>query len=171
MLCDKHVVKMSIEYAQILSTVHHLHLSPVAAQVYKQTHSFHPCVKWAGQSPSNYRWLFLHTIATWEEYTHRYGRVHRSSGLQALLATDPFSVVPASLGTLTHPPRCMPDQYKCLGTGNNWYNIVDSYRQYYAHEKAYMCTWKHREVPAWFEEYQKLFSPDPQIVVDSSAVA
>jgi hypothetical protein len=44
--CDKHVVKMILESAQILSTV--LRLNGVD-QGYKTTHANHPCTLWAGK--------------------------------------------------------------------------------------------------------------------------
>ncbi len=49
MLCDKHVVKMSLESAQMMSTVWHLHgMAPASAC--KPTHERHPCVVWAATS-------------------------------------------------------------------------------------------------------------------------
>ena len=58
--CDKHIVKMIIEYAQILSTVHHLYNSPneILNKIYKKTHINHPCVKWAASNLENYNFLY-----------------------------------------------------------------------------------------------------------------
>ena len=46
MLCDKHVVKMILETAQLLSTAHHLTGSPLACKLYKMTHKNHPSAVW-----------------------------------------------------------------------------------------------------------------------------
>ena len=58
-LCDKHVVKMTLEYAQILS-VYNQHKDGV----YRPTHLKHPCVLWAGKSIANYQWLWDHAKST-----------------------------------------------------------------------------------------------------------
>ena len=59
MLCDKHVVKMILESAQMLSTVAHTngHIPR-----YRPTHSKHPCTLWAGESKSNWQWLVAQEI-------------------------------------------------------------------------------------------------------------
>lgn len=79
-LADKHVVKMALETAQILSTVLHQQ-SPSAAleaQAYRPTHAHHPCVKWAASSQAAAAWTLLHGLALCNEYAHRYGRTHKS---------------------------------------------------------------------------------------------
>lgn len=168
MLCDRHVVKMSVEYAQILSTVHRLRQSPHAEHVYKATHIHHPCVQWAGAHVANYEWLLLHTRATWAEYTYRYGRTHASSALEPYLRHCP--VENARQGRYgifgDPPPLCMPDQYKVHGRAG-WPNVVEAYRQYYAHEKRQFCTWRLRPEPDWYAEYMKLFASNASIVVDA----
>ena len=52
--CDKHVVKMILEYAQILCTVLH-ELGQEAP--YRPTHRNHPCTVWARESLDNWIWL------------------------------------------------------------------------------------------------------------------
>ena len=74
-LDDKRVVKMCVETAQILSTVMHMYGRPDAP--YKSTHKNHPCVLWAAESQVNYAWLVRHFMALLDEYTGRYGRVHK----------------------------------------------------------------------------------------------
>lgn len=46
MHCDKHVVKMILESAHMLSTI--------CGEGYKPTHQNHPCTKWARSSRSNF---------------------------------------------------------------------------------------------------------------------
>ena len=50
MQCDKHVVKMILETAQMLSTAHRLSETPQAPFVYKVTHANHPSSKWLRSS-------------------------------------------------------------------------------------------------------------------------
>ena len=58
MLCDKHVVKMIVETAQMLCTTAHVngHLSVP----YKATHKNHPCTLWSNESSANWDWLVEH---------------------------------------------------------------------------------------------------------------
>jgi hypothetical protein len=67
--CDKHVVKMILEYAQILCTV--LHESGESAP-YRPTHKNHPCVLWAGESIENWKWLRDLANALNTEYKFRF---------------------------------------------------------------------------------------------------
>lgn len=70
MLADRHVVKMCLETAQIVSTI--------AGGPYRPTHSRHPSVLWAASSPEALSWTVRHGLALGEEYTHRYSRTHKS---------------------------------------------------------------------------------------------
>ena len=58
MHCDKHVVKMILEYAQILCTTHRildkLDDNDTTVIYYKKTHVNHPSVKWARETKGNY---------------------------------------------------------------------------------------------------------------------
>lgn len=136
--CDKHVVKMCIEYAQLLSSVHH-ETGTGNADMYKLTHKNHPDAVWARSSLENYEYLISLAILLGEEYTFRYGKTHKSIGVVERL---PFPQL-VSLG-FTHPPKCVHDDFKGIE------DPVEAYREYYKRDKAYMCTWKNRPVPDWF---------------------
>ena len=73
MQCDKHVVKMALETAQLLCTAF-----PGGTAPYKLTHFNHPCAIWCRESLKNYNWLIDHGIALCDEYQHRYGKTHKS---------------------------------------------------------------------------------------------
>ena len=81
--CDKHVVKMILESAQMLCTAHHA--CPTDAQrpekFYKQAHLNHPSTIWVRTTTENYEWMVIHALALCEEYTHRYGKIHASQAL------------------------------------------------------------------------------------------
>lgn len=138
MLCDKHVVKMILESAQMLSTAHH-EFGSVVESMYKRTHVNHPSNVWVRQSHQHYNWLWAHAMALCEEYTERYGKVHKSQAIIERLVDVPRGL---PSGCFVDPPRCMPDEYK---TGDT----VESYRRYYIGDKAYMATWKQNK-PTWF---------------------
>jgi hypothetical protein len=113
MLPDKLVVKMPLESAQMLSTVHRVYNGDAwcdMAGLYKTAHLNHPCTIWARESVMNYKWLYSHFHALSDEYTKRYGKVHASwSKLHKKLAEVPIHIPKFKL---TPPAQAMPDQYK-----------------------------------------------------------
>ena len=133
---DKHVVKMILEYAQILSSVHHL---SGGTAPYRLTHKNHPCNKWARESLSNYKWLTELGQALGREYTHRYGKVHKSAQVIDAL---PLPNIP-DIG-LTTMPQAMPDEYKDE-------DVITAYRRFYNAEKIHFASYRNREWPEWLE--------------------
>jgi len=67
--CDKHVVKMIVETAQLLCSAHWM---SGGSATYRKTHVNHPCAVWARKTKSNYLWLCNHGLALCNEYTKRY---------------------------------------------------------------------------------------------------
>jgi hypothetical protein len=137
---DQHVVKMVLETAQILCAALHRH--GIAAP-YKPTHAGHPCVRWAGDSLSHWRWTRSLGLALGEEYTFRRQRIHASATVIAALPEVPD--IP-DLGW-SDPPQAMPDIYRQD-------DCVAAYRAYYAAEKANFAgkgaaRWSNRPRPAF----------------------
>jgi len=133
--CDKHVVKMLVEYAQLLCTAVNLH---GGSAPYRVTHKNHPCSIWVRESLENWMWLRDLSIALHKEYTHRYGKQHKSGLVAAAL-------VPPDLPQIgfTSPPMAMPESYQQD-------DYVQAYRAYYVHEKSQIASWRNRERPKWF---------------------
>lgn len=137
---DKHTVKMPLEYAQLLSTAHHEHNSPLATQVYKVSHKNHPCAVWTRSCKEAYDMVYELFVATSAEYAHRYGKVHKSfRELGDILANNPCPDAP-----LSKPPQCMPDEYKAD-------DVVEAYRNYYRGDKRAMASWTKRFIPEWWK--------------------
>ena len=131
--CDRHVVKMVLESAQLLCSAHE-------NAPYKRTHYNHPSAVWTRSSLSNYKWLLAHAYALADEYKARYGKEHKCvEVLDWCRDTNPMIL---DLG-LTPFAQAMPDQYK-----ND--DPVVAYRNYYIHEKVKIAKWKHGNVPSWF---------------------
>ena len=140
--CDKHVVKMILETAQLLSTAHRVLDGDERADnngLYKATHKNHPSAVWARDNSSNYEWLWQHMSALMKEYTARYGKTHATERLTHSLWELPRNI---THDDFTPPPQCMPDQYKGDCT-------VSAYRDYYLGEKMAIAKWAHSEVPTW----------------------
>lgn len=165
MMCDKHVVKMLLETAQLLCTTHrvltgaeHMYdpVSGVCQPLYKSTHVNHPCVKWLTEyGDEAYVWLYRHFHGLDLEYTNRYMRTHASMRLRNALSYTPSGINICDNKILSQNardehiivntmPQCMPDQYKVPG------DTVQAYRNYYNGDKSRFAKWKYSEVPDWF---------------------
>lgn len=162
---DKHVVKMILEYGQLLSTAHRV-LDGVLSSgfsasgrrktfyalqdsresiLYAATHINHPSAKWARHGEQNYRWLFTLFCELLEEYTYRYGKQHASSRLLTTLARPPKNINMDE--PFSAPWRAMPDEYKVDRSVPDY--TVKSYRAYYLGAKTQMLKWKNRPTPDW----------------------
>ena len=158
--CDKHVVKMILEYAQLLSTAHRV-LDGIQSvgisktgrkqtsydlpdsrelKLYRATHINHPSAAWVRKSSGNYDWLYVMWRELMSEYTFRYHKRHACEKLIQQLRKLPYNI---PQGRFTEPPPAMPDYCKIPG------DSIRSYRNYYIQEKASFAKWK-RETPQWF---------------------
>jgi len=161
---DKHVTKMVIEYAQLLSTAHRYldgTMSVVLSQrgrktkrwslyddlrdnlLYSATHINHPSAKWVRFSSGNYGWLYRLFRELCTEYTYRYGKIHLTETKLSELLKDPPKNIPQ--GEFTPPWRAMPDNVK-VGDDS-----LASYRNYYIKNKTHLSNWKGRNVPEWYK--------------------
>ena len=137
--CDKHVSKMLIEYAQLMSTAHHELSSPVADKVYKRTHVNHPSAKWTRANRWHYTWLWELWRELAAQYTLRYAKTHKSwRDLSELLYDPPGNITKCKW---EDPPQCMPEQYKAD-------DCVQAYRNYY-HSETF-AKWDHGRSPSWW---------------------
>lgn len=149
--CDKHVVKMVLETAQLLCSAHHVidqvtnKYRPSNDQVpYKLAHKNHPCSIWVRESLTNYLYLCELGLALCEEYTYRYGKRHKSQEVIEWCLTNKIKIKDKGF---TEPPRAMPEKYKVK-------DVVQSYRNYYISEKLVFSKWKGRDKPEWINEYE-----------------
>tara|TARA_R100000742_G_C4252390_1_gene70579 strand:- start:295 stop:792 length:498 start_codon:yes stop_codon:yes gene_type:complete len=143
-LPDKLVVKMPLESAQMLSTVHRVYNGDEYCDLlglYKTAHLNHPCTIWARESVMNYKWLYMHFVALSHEYNRRYGKVHASYRK----LNDKLAEVPTQIPKYKfYPPaQAMPDQYKDP-------NPVKAYRNYLINEKHYAEWNKCTPKPWWW---------------------
>ena len=143
MQCDRHVVKMVMESAQMLCTA----VNVLGGETpYKTAHVNHPCSVWARQSLGNFIWLYDHGMALAKEYTHRYGKVHKSQDViqHCLKQWAQNDTVQLNDPRTTPHPLCMPDEYKTT-------DVVESYRSFYIGDKSRFAQWnKTRPAPQWW---------------------
>ena len=151
--CDKHVVKMIIETAQLLYSAHWmLNAEGLNEKAYKIAHKNHPCSIWVRTSISNYMWLA--SLGWWlcKEYQYRYGdhKTHKTEEHIIWLLNNPPKYIP-NLG-FTNPVLAMPDEYKTE-------DPIHSYKLYYIESKLKtrgIVKYTKREWPE-FLIYQKVY--------------
>lgn len=136
--CDKHVVKMILETAQLLCSAHEKGAAP-----YKRTHYNHPCAVWARTDMHNYLWLIDLGLALCKEYTHRYGKRHKSQDVIEW-CNEHFPHIP--MNALTPFPQAMPDEHKSD-------DAVEAYRSYYRTKAESITPFRYtnRNKPSWLE--------------------
>src|SRR6056300_109263 len=164
---DAHIIKMPLEAAQMLCTVHWIDkfvgyvprkltsdewgtISQRKSDAprhypYLPTMYNHPCTIWARTSQQNYEWLFCYALALNDEYGYRYGGKSHKSVAEVILKLPDISL--PNIG-LTPFAQAMPDELKSE-------DAVKSYQMFYMKDKAAIkkgCTWKHREKPEWWDE-------------------
>lgn len=124
--CDKHVVKMILESAQLLYCSHWVvDPSRLPATAYKKTHPNHPCGIWVRESGANYRWLCELGLALCDEFTFRYGKVHKTRAHLEWLSAHPPGLPEVGVTLIR---QAMPEEYKRP-------NPVEAYRTYYRENK------------------------------------
>ena len=165
--CDRHVVKMIVEYAQLMSTAHRIldgnqyfDKSKTGRKIHrwkldeyredKLYHAVswnHPSAIWVRESLENYQWLWNMAAELCQEYRHRYGgttdKQHKTS-----LVIQKLSYAPDNISRTTEwfdPPQAMPEDVKVPG------DSITAYRNYYRVHKKRFATWKNREIPSWYK--------------------
>lgn len=142
-LHDRHVVKMTLESAQLISTTRRW-FGDQNPLLYSPTHIMHPSNIWLRESINNYLWLCRYFKALCEEYRYRYRRAHRSEFIIGLMGNFSDDMLPMTDTSQTPFALAMPDEYKVD-------NPVQSYRNYYLGEKIQDNFWTMRrfELDDW----------------------
>ena len=171
MHCDKHVVKMIIEYAQLLSTAHRIldgtqdvekryvqgslparwrhikvwkHSSEYMDKgLMRASHINHPSNIWVRESKENYMWLCQMWLWLMKEYTHRYGKHHACENRVEYLMDAPKNIPSKAF---TDPTPAMPEYCKVKN------DSLSSYHKYYIQEKVRFAKWTARQMPAWYKQ-------------------
>jgi hypothetical protein len=172
--CDKHIVKMVTESAQMLSTAHRILDGTETIRtsksgkrmvkywtldgemeniMMKAVHINHPCTLWTMASKENYDWHWEHYKALSDEYTHRYGKQHGAfynNEIGYILKMTPKNI--QSKG-LTPFALAMGSNPECIHPGDP----VRSYREFYqTKQDRFGMSWKNREVPDWFRIHSNM---------------
>jgi len=149
-MCDKHVVKMIVESAQLLSMAYPLgrlaredcpKTKMGNCRKYSMSQLHHPCSKWVVKSLSNWKWLLKHAKELCKEYTQRYGKRHFS---ERFINWCSENTPLLNNCELTPFAQAMPETYFMK-------DAVDAYRLYYIYDKSKFAKWERgREAPSWW---------------------
>ena len=150
--CDKHVVKMILETAQLLYTAHWVlsgtpDLSSAPSRKsgeagYMSIRNVnHPSAIWARASLLHYMWLCDLGMALCAEYRYRFA--DRTHGCEEhifwLYAHPPVSILDNGWRA---PPQAMPVEMR---RGD----AIAAYREYYRKGKAHLLSYTKRRNPHW----------------------
>ena len=155
MVC--HIVKMSLESLQLLSTAHHVLKSGLedfklfpSGFPTKQTHVNHPCAIWCRQSRENYLWLAEHGIEICLEYTRRYGKITLNQASLEWCKNN----VPRNFPKTGRTPFAMAFSDDIINKHKG--NVVEAYREFYRtkrrdplNSRSKFETWKSNK-PSWW---------------------
>ena len=136
--CDKHVVKMILETAQMLSTAYRKKFGN-NDDLYKTAYPKHPMTIWVGDSGDNFFWSVQLLDQLLYQYTVRYKKVHKTIKISNLLHSK-HKLWHTWKTEFTRPPLCMPDEYKSD-------DYIQSYRNYYIGDKKRFARYTSVDTP------------------------
>lgn len=135
-MTNKHVVKMILESAQLLSTAHHVldkdNMIVKKDFIYKPTHINHPSAIWVRESIANYLWLRNHLLALLDEYALRFNKQrhdHKTYNVFMNLFYPPLNI---PHNNFKKTPMRIAITNKAHVVDND---AIASYRNYYIAEK------------------------------------
>lgn len=145
---DKHVVKMILEYAQILCTSHriidNINENHILNNIlYKKTHVKHPSVLWTMKCEENYKWLYNLLYELIQVYKNRYNKLeHKTERLLQYLIILPININKDI--KFSSPPLTIKDESKISKCH------MECYRYCYKTEKKHLG-WKNiQDIPEWY---------------------
>jgi hypothetical protein len=177
--CDKHVVKMILEITQLLYTAwwhgrdvvdwERIEFENSNLNPYKATHKNHPCAIWVRSSEKHYNWALNLAFDLCNEYTRRYGKIHKcfyhlnrlkKMGYPKLIQEETYQPDLKKRAYINCPEGCeyfdcvIGDEYfdKCaVYNEENKLDCVKSYRNYYMLKDIEMKWNKGKEIePKWY---------------------
>ena len=143
---DKHIVKMPLETAQMVSFVYyHKDLwdgeVPNLLMNFSAGHDKHPCSLWLRENLVNFLWTCEFGIKLIEEYRLRYdSQKHERCKMIFEWSLDNLPNLPVA--EFTPFAKAMPEEYKVDCS-------IESYRNYYKLGKSELHQWTKRNKPEW----------------------
>lgn len=166
---DRHVLNYIITYCQFLSTAHWISLyKDIQEEIYfeklkdmkEYLNSLHPagsdkrppygihylnngCTHWIVESKQNYLWLCDLLNSLCNQYTTRYGKIHKCQESLTWFKNNIPDL--CSDSSLTEFYINVPESCKISE------NPVECYREFYIKEKKQRAKWKNGNIPEWIK--------------------
>jgi hypothetical protein len=170
-LADKHVVKMILEYTQLLANVFHMEgakAPPPKTKMgtpYQKAHWDHPCAVWVRQDHKHWQWVKSSAFELCREYEKRFPNslTGKHACYDALVYMERINL----LTWMPHknwvdPPQCMPDEFKVRG------DAIAAYRAYYKIGKKHLHQWTNSNPPEWIVPRKKTMRELAQDLIDQA---
>ena len=151
----RHVVKMILEYHQLLSTAHRIldgddYADPQG--LYKATHKNHPSSTWSRESSYHYKWLFVMLCELHKIYEAHTAKTHASKRILKALGKLPENIHDNGF---VMPTPAMPDKFKAVAI---FHGRAVAYQEYLKEKfQEWTCRDKPLEVyfpcgvPDWYK--------------------
>lgn len=137
--CHVHQVKMIVEYAQLLSSAHHVIDGDDAIDaIYKKTHVNHPSAVWVRKSADHYVWVWECAMQLCQLYTQRTGKAHATESILEKLGSVPSGL---DFTGFVKPPVAAPDEFKVMAVFGD---VCKAYQKYLVSK---FQEWQQRERP------------------------
>lgn len=147
--CDRHVVKMIVEYTQILNTSL-FNLGVDKSQLfYRPTHMNHPSVRWASESCDNWIWLHILTQNLNDEYKFRYDHTNNHLSFEKLINSN---LITLAKNIKTWKSKTFTKVSQAMNSDCYDEDSLIAYRKYYNTHKKHLHKWTKREVPYWIKQ-------------------
>jgi hypothetical protein len=138
--CDQHVTKMPVETGQMLITARVLN-----GELREDTPYFtprmknHPCSIWVRECPGAFMYAQDMLAYLAEEYTYRYGRIHKTYEFYF----SEIGALECSRERTLPVPLCVKDYPRWEG------DPIKTYRHFYCADKRF-ARWRYSEPPSWW---------------------
>jgi len=151
--CDRHIVKIPIEIAQILSKIHHILKTDINYEkIYKNSSVVKPTLgpyRWTLESLDNYTWTCKLGISLINEYKFRYGKEeHKTEKILIHLLENPPTI-----------PQKGPTRFILTNKVDMFQYISEDpvvcARYNYAELKCNNDKWSKRKPPEWYIDLKK----------------
>ncbi len=170
-LVDKHVLKMLLEYTQLLANAFYMEGAtkpPPNTKMgtpYQKAHWDHPCAEWVRQDHKHWHWVKMGAFELHRQYQLRFPKALLSEHAcyDALAYMDKSNLTTWMPNkNWVDPPQCMPDQFKVRG------DTVAAYRAYYKEGKKDLHQWNNTEPPEWIVPKKKTLREFAQDLIDEA---
>ena len=109
-------------------------------------HVNHPMSIWVRDTRQNFDWTLQHAYALCEEFTFRFGKIHKCQAHLDWIASNlPLDNLPSLFQT--DWPRCFAEYKQSIELSDN---AVFDYRRYYMIAKRHLAKWTRRGEPEWY---------------------